>query len=59
MARLVGAAKTVKQKRDLTKNTYFNESELEKVEWAAAELGLDLSVYLRYAALRVSKETIG
>ena len=47
------------EKRGIAKQTQFNESELERVNWARKELGLDWSSFLRYAALQVTKQVIG
>ena len=46
------------EKRSVGKQTQFSESELERVNWARKELGLDWSSFLRYAALRVTKQVI-
>ena len=46
------------EKRSIGKQTLFSESELERVNWARKELGLDWSSFLRYAALRVTKQVI-
>ena len=40
------------------KQTSFNDTELERVDWARKELGLDWSSFLRYAALKVTREVI-
>ena len=47
------------EKRGIAKQTQFNESEIERVNWARKELGLDWSSFLRYAALQVTKQVIG
>lgn len=47
------------EKRSIGKQTQFNETEVERVNWARKELGLDWSSFLRYAALQVTKQVIG
>lgn len=47
------------EKRSIGKQTQFNETELERVNWARKELGLDWSSFLRYAALQITKQVIG
>ena len=51
--------KTPDDIRGNDKQTSFNDTELERVDWARKELGLDYSSYLRYAALKVAREVIG
>lgn len=42
--------------RDINKTTSFNEKEVELVQWAQDEVGLDWSSFLRFAALRYARE---
>ena len=51
------AAKGVR--RPFQRQTLFSEAEDEKVRWAVEETGLDMSSFLRFAALRYAKEVIG
>ena len=46
-------------KRGHIRQTALNDAELEKIEWAAAEAGLPIAVFLRFAALKVAREFIG
>ena len=46
------------EKRSVAKQTQFSETELERVNWARKELGLDWSSFLRYAALQVTRQVI-
>jgi uncharacterized protein (DUF1778 family) len=49
---------TGSEKRDQVMQTQTSVSEREKIEWAAAELGLERASFLRYAALKVAKTVI-
>ena len=51
------SAKSVK--RPFQRQTLFTEAEDEKIRWAVEETGLDMSSFLRFAALRYAKEVIG
>lgn len=46
-------------RRPFQRQTLFSEAEDEKVRWAVEETGLDMSSFLRFAALRYAKEVIG
>ena len=46
-------------RRGHIRQTALNDAELEKIEWAAAEAGLPIAVFLRFAALKVAREFIG
>ena len=46
-------------RRPFQRQTLFSEAEDEKVRWAIEETGLDMSSFLRFAALKYAKEVIG
>ena len=46
-------------RRPFQRQTFFSEEEDEKVRWAIEETGLDMSSFLRFAALKYAKEVIG
>ena len=46
-------------RRPFQRQTLFSEAEDEKVRWAVEETGLDMSSFLRFAALKYAKEVIG
>lgn len=51
--------KSPESTRTHIRQSAFNDEELERVEWAAKELGLPVAVFLRMAALKASKEILG
>ena len=46
-------------KRPIQRTTAFSVEEDEKIQWAIAETGLEMASFLRFAALRYTKEVIG
>ena len=53
------AGKNQEDPRAVSKQTQLNSAEVERIDWARQELGLDWSSFLRYAALKVAREVIG
>lgn len=53
------AGKKPGEKRNIQKQTAFNEAEEERINWAREKTGLDWASFLRFAALKVTEEVIG
>ncbi|URM86404.1 ribbon-helix-helix DNA binding domain protein [Microbacterium phage Gshelby23] len=45
--------------RNLVINTRVDDAELERIQWAAKELGLNEAAFTRMAALKMAKEVLG
>jgi len=52
-------AKAPAEVRTHVRQSSFNDEELERLEWAAKEVGLPIAVFMRMATLKFSKEVLG
>ena len=51
--------KNTAEARTHVRQSSFNDEELERLEWAAKEVGLPIAVFMRMATLKLSKEILG
>lgn len=51
--------KVTAEVRTHVRQSSFNDEELERLEWAAKEVGLPIAVFMRMATLKFSKEVLG
>jgi len=45
--------------RTHVRQSSFNDEELERLDWAAKEVGLPIAVFMRMATLKMAKEILG
>ena len=51
--------KGIAEARTHVRQSSFNDEELERLEWAAKEVGLPIAVFMRMASLKFAKEILG
>lgn len=51
--------KSGSEARTHVRQSSFNDEELERLQWAAKEVGLPIAVFMRMATLKFSKEILG